>query len=153
MDSGTSSPPEEPMNLTPFLLFDGNCAEAMAFYHACLGGELTVSRVGETPMKDQFPPERHPTVAYARLKSGSIEFSATDWQHLTRRPHPGNTVALYLNGGTYNQLRDIFDKLAAGADPELLDDLRDLPIGTYGHLADRFGVHWFFRGDSSTASG
>ena len=28
------------MNLTPFLRFDGNCAEAMAFYHACLGGEL-----------------------------------------------------------------------------------------------------------------
>ena len=36
------------MNLTPFLLFDGNCAEAMAFYQACLGGELTVTKVGDT---------------------------------------------------------------------------------------------------------
>jgi PhnB protein len=138
------------MNLTPFLLFDGNCAEAMAFYQACLGGELTVTTVGDTPMKDQFPPERHAQVAYASLKSGPIEFSATDWQHQKRRPNPGNTVAIYLNGGTYSQLRDVFDKLSEGADPELLDDLQDLPFGIYGHLADKYGVHWFFHGDSTT---
>jgi uncharacterized glyoxalase superfamily protein PhnB len=34
---------EEPMSLTPFLLFDGNCAEAMVFYQACLGGELALT--------------------------------------------------------------------------------------------------------------
>jgi PhnB protein len=28
---------------TPFLLFDGNCAEVMSFYHSCLGGELTLT--------------------------------------------------------------------------------------------------------------
>jgi PhnB protein len=141
------------MNLMPFLLFDGNCGDAMAFYQACLGGELTITTVGETPMRDQFPPERHATVAYAHLRSGPAEFSATDWQHRTRRPRQGNTVAMYLSGGTYEQLRDIFDKLSAGADPELLDDLKDLPIGSYGHLADQFGVHWFFRGDSAAPAG
>lgn len=141
------------MNLTPFLLFDGNCAEAMAFYQACLGGELTVTTVADTPMTDQVPPEQRAKVAYAQLKSGSIEFSATDWQHQTRRPSPGNTVAMYLSGATSEQLREVFAKLSAGADPELLDDLRDLHFGTYGHLADRYGVHWFFQGDASTASG
>jgi uncharacterized glyoxalase superfamily protein PhnB len=54
---------------------------------------------------------------------------------------------MYINGGDYDQLREIFDKLALGADRELLDDLQDLPFGTYGHLADRYGVHWFFRGE------
>jgi uncharacterized glyoxalase superfamily protein PhnB len=29
----------------------------------------------------------------------------------------------------------------------LLDDLRDVPFGSYGHLADKYGVHWFFRGE------
>ena len=38
------------INLSPFLLFDGNCAEAMAFYQSCLGGELTLTRVCDTPM-------------------------------------------------------------------------------------------------------
>lgn len=136
------------INLTPFLLFENDkCAEAMAFYQSCLGGELTITRVGDSPMKDHVPPELHHKVAHAHLKSGAIEFSATDWQHLTRTPKQGNTVALYINGGTYSQLKEIFDQLAVGADKDLLDDLHDLPFGTYGHLADKYGVHWFFQGE------
>src|ERR1035438_6163395 len=128
------------MKLTSFLLFDGDCADAMAFYQSCLGGELTITTMGDTPMKSQMPLSLHEKVAYAHLKSGIIEFSATDWMHATRRPKQGNTVAMYLNGGKYNELRTVFDRLALGADSELLDDLKDLPFGSYGHLADKFGV-------------
>lgn len=138
------------INLTPFLLFDGNCAEAMAFYQFCLGGELTITKVADTPMKDQMPPEQHHKVAYACLKSGAIEFSATDWLHPRRTPKQGNTVAMYFHG-KYTELRAIFDALGAGADKALLDDLRDMPFGTYGHLADKYGVHWFFRGEKKDA--
>ena len=137
------------MKLMPFLLFDGNCAEAMTFYQGCLGGELAITKVGDTPMKSQMPAAQHHKVAFANLKSGLIEFSATDWMHATRTPKQGNTVALYISGGKYNELRTIFDKLAVGASKELLDDLRDLPFGSYGHLADKYGVHWFFQGDKS----
>ena len=139
------------MNLTPFLLFDGNCAEAMAFYQSCLGGKLNITRVCDTPMKGQMPPEQHHKVAFANLQSGVLEFSATDWLHPTRTPRQGNTVAIYICRGTYKELREIFDKLAVGAEKELLDDLRDMPFGIYGHLADKFGVHWFFRGNRSDA--
>jgi PhnB protein len=134
------------MNLTPFLLFDGNCAEAMAFYQSCLGGDLTITRLGDTPMGTHAPPEQQHKVTYACLKRGSAEFSATDWLHPTRVPKPGNTVALYLRAEDYGELRTVFDKLAVGADQDLLDDLREMPFGIYGHLADRYGVHWFFRG-------
>jgi PhnB protein len=139
------------IKLTPFLLFDGNCAEAMPFYQSCLGGDLTITKVGDTPMKDHMPPEQHHKVAYAQLKSGVMEFSATDWLHPKRTPKQGNTVAMYVNGGKYEELRAVFDRLAAGADTELLDDLRDMPFGSYGHLADKFGVHWFFRGEKKEA--
>jgi PhnB protein len=61
---------EDPMSLTPFLLFDGNCAEAMVFYQACLGGQLALTKVGDTPVKDQLPPEQHSKVTYAHLKAG-----------------------------------------------------------------------------------
>lgn len=138
------------MDLTPFLLFDGNCAEAMDFYQSCLGGEVVITRVGDTPMGSQAPPEERRKVAYARLRRDGLEFSATDWQHPTRVPRPGNTVAIYLQADDYGELRATFDKLAAGADQELLDDLREMPFGTYGHLADRYGVHWFFRGGMTT---
>ncbi|HTQ66296.1 MAG TPA: VOC family protein [Puia sp.] len=134
------------LNLTPFLLFDGNCAEAMTFYQKCLGGELKLTRVEETPMKARMPKEVHHRVANAYLKSDAIEFSATDWLHPTRKFRQGNTVAMYINGGAYNEMKEIFDRLSEGADKDLLDALREMPFGIYGHLADKFGIHWFFKG-------
>lgn len=98
-------------------------------------------------MKHEMPPEQHHKVVHARLKSDAIEFSATDWLHPKRIPKQGNTVAMYIIGGKYNDLRAIFDGLATGADKALLDDLQDMPFGTYGHLADRYGIHWFFQGE------
>ncbi len=139
------------MKLMPFLLFDGNCAEAMAFYQGCLSGDLTITRVCDTPMKGQMPPELHHKVAFANLRNGVVELSATDWLHATRTPRQGNTVALYICAAKYNEMRTIFDKLAEGASKELLDDIRDMPFGSYGHLADKYGVHWFFQGDKSEA--
>lgn len=133
--------------LTPFLLFNGNCAEAMHFYHACLGGDITVTKLGDTPMKHQVPPEVHERVVNAHLKSGAIEFTATDWLHPTRKPIQGNTVCLYISAGSYDELKVIFDKLSVGADPELLDDLKEMPFGIYGHLADKYDIHWFFKGN------
>jgi|SRR5579875_101991 len=139
------------LNLTPFLLFDGNCAEAMAFYQSCLGGELSTVKLGDTPMAAQAPAEQHHKLAYAHLKSGAVEFSATDWLHPARFPNRGNMVAVYLTGESYDELRQVFDKLSAGADPNLLDDLQTMPFGIYGHLTDRYGVSWFFRGEPEPA--
>ncbi len=138
------------LKLTPFLLFDGDCAQAMRFYHDCFGGELRIVKVSEMPYADQLPPEQRTRVAYAHLKSDLVEFSATDWLHPTRTPRQGNTVAAYLNG-TYEGLRRSFDHLSQGADPSLLDALQELSFGIYGHLADRYGAHWFFQGDKSTS--
>lgn len=67
------------LQTTPFLLFNGNCAEAMSFYQGCLGGELTLIKLSDTPMKAQFPEEKHSRIIYAMLKNNQIEFSATDW--------------------------------------------------------------------------
>ena len=134
------------VGLTPFLLFDGVCAEAMRFYQACFGGELRLTRLSETPMKAQFPAEQHGKVTNAFLKSGAVELSATDWLHPTRRPIQGNTTALYVTGEGYDELSPIFEKLRDGADAELLVELREMPFGIYGRLTDRYGVEWFFRG-------
>lgn len=135
------------IHLSPFLLFDGNCAEAMSFYQSCLGGELTITKLGDTPMKAQMPAEKHHKVVNARLKSNAIEMTATDWLHPTRFPHRGNMVALYIHSATYAELKAVFDKLSVGADKNLLDPLCDMPFGTYGHFTDVYGVLWFFQGD------
>jgi PhnB protein len=138
------------LRLTPFLLFDGNCAEAMEFYSACFGGDLLLTRLAETSMKHQFPEGQHHKIVHAYLKSAAIEFSGTDWLHPTRTPKQGNTTALYLNSGQLDELRTIFDKLSDGSDKEFLAELRDMPFGVYGRLTDRYGVEWFFRGEKAS---
>jgi PhnB protein len=136
------------LRCTPFLLFDGNCAEAMTFYHQCLGGELTLTRLGDTPMKDQLPPEKHNRIINAQLKSGDIEISATDWMASPAfEPLQGNTFAIFVIGAGYDELKAVFDKLAVGADKQRLQELHDLPFGLYGQFYDKYGVQWIFKGD------
>jgi PhnB protein len=133
------------LRCTPFLLFDGNCAEAMTFYHECLGGELTLTKLGDSPMKDQLPPEKHNRLINAHLKSGEIEISATDWMASPEfDPVQGNTFAIFVVSDTYDELKTVFDKLKDGDNNERLQELHDLPIGTYGQFYDKYGVQWIF---------
>ena len=135
----------------PFLLFDGNCAEAMTFYHQCIGGELTLTPLGDTPMKMQFPKEKHNRIIYAQLKNNQIDFSATDWMASpTLEPRQGNTFSIYLTGKNYDELKTVFDKLAVGADKDkrTFMELNNLPMGVYGQFTDKYSVSWIFRAES-----
>jgi len=98
-------------------------------------------------MKGRFPAEQHNKVVNSRLTSGAIDISASDWLHPTRTPKQGNTVCLFISEGTYKELKEIFDKLSSGANPDLLDSLTEQPFGTYGALTDQFGVRWMFQGE------
>ncbi len=138
------------LRCTPFLLFDGNCAEAMRFYHECLGGSLVLTKVGDTPMKAQFPPEKHERIINAHLVSGLIDISATDWMASPAfEPLLGNMSALFVVGTEDAELRAIFDKLAVGAEQERFRALRAMPFGTYGQFYDRYGVQWIFKGGAA----
>ena len=138
------------LRCTPFLLFDGNCAEAMTFYHACLGGTLQLTRLGDTPMRAQFPPEKHDRIINAQLTSGVFAMSATDWMASPSfEPKLGNMSAVFVVGTDVGELRTVFDKLANGADKERFQDLHEMPFGLYGQFYDRYGVQWIFRGDSA----
>ena len=136
------------LKTTPFLLFDGNCAEALTFYHECLGGELTLTKLVDTPMKDQLPPEKHERIINAHLKSGEIEISATDWMASPEfDPVHGNTFAVFVTGKSYDELKPIFDKLKDGDNNERLQELHDVPFGAFGQFFDKFGVQWVFRSE------
>jgi PhnB protein len=134
---------------TPFLLFNGNCAEAMRFYQSCLGGELTLTKTGDTPMKHQFPAEKHNLIINAHLKNGDVEFSATDWHSDMVIPKQGNTFSIFLVSTTYEELKSVFDKLSVGSDHDrkTFIPLQDMPFGTYGQFTDKFGVSWIFKGE------
>jgi PhnB protein len=99
-------------------------------------------------MKAQFPPEKHERIINAQLRSGVIEISGADWMASPAfDPKQGNTYAIFVIGGSYSELEVVFDKLKDGAEKERLQELHDMPFGTYGQFYDRFGVQWIFKGD------
>ena len=136
------------LNVTPFLLFDGNCAKAMTFYLKCIGGELTLTKLGDTPMKEMFPPEKYERLINAHLESGNIEISATDWMASpAREPKQGNTMSIFLVADDNEELWKVFEKLSEGASKDSFQDLHYLPFGLYGQFTDKFGVPWIFKGE------
>ena len=64
--------------LTPYLLFDGTCREAMEFYRSCLGGELVITAVKDSPAKDKMPASEYDKALNARLRSSNLDISASD---------------------------------------------------------------------------
>jgi PhnB protein len=140
---------DEIMHLTPYILFDGNCQQAMEFYKSCFGGELTSMKVKDSPAKDYMPAVQQEKTINARLKSGTVEISASDWLRLDETRIRGNTVCLYLSGETFQELKALFEKLSEEA--EVTDPLKEMFFGVYGALNDKFGVRWMFQAAKNSA--
>ena len=130
------------MRLTPYLLFDGNCRDAMEFYRSCVGGELEFTKVKNSVAKGEMPVYQQEKVLNARLKGGALEIQASDWLRPGVTRVLGNTVCMYLSGGSPEAQKRIFDSLSEGGD--VTDPLTKQFFGTYGAFNDRFGVRWMF---------
>jgi len=115
----------------------------MEFYKTCFGGELTTTKVKDSEAKDHMPAVQQEKILNARLTSGNLEISASDWLRPDRTPVRGNTVCLYLSGGTFQELKALFERLSESA--EVTDPLKEQFFGTYGALNDKFGVRWMFQ--------
>jgi PhnB protein len=117
----------------------------MEFYKSCFGGELTATKVRDSPARDLMPAVQQEKIVNARLRSSNLEISASDWLRPDRTPIRGNTVCLYLSGGAIEELKALFERLSEGA--EVTDPLKEQFFGTYGALNDKFGVRWMFQTD------
>lgn len=131
------------IQLTPYLSFEGNCAEAMEFYKSCLGGELTIQKVGDSPMKSEDP-RKNDEVMHSELKAGEIHLMASDLVmegHVTR----GTSVTLTLNGGSKEETQEFFTKLSE--EGRVTHQFEETFFGYYGDLTDKFGINWAFQAD------
>jgi PhnB protein len=66
------------MKIDVYMSFDGNCAEAFAFYHSIIGGELSVMRYKDSPMAKDTPPEQLERVIHAELICGAATIKGGD---------------------------------------------------------------------------
>lgn len=126
--------------LNPYLNFDGNTREAMAFYQSVFGGELTMQTVGETPMP--CPAGMENQIMHSMLIGGGVVIMGSDMQG-PEGHRPGNTVTLSLNCSSEEEIRTLFAKLSDGG--TVVEPLKVMFWGgLFGALGDRFGVRWMF---------
>jgi PhnB protein len=64
--------------INAYIHFNGQCRQAMEFYKECIGGELNIQTVGESPMAGQSPEVVHSQVMHAALTKGALLLMGTD---------------------------------------------------------------------------
>lgn len=128
------------IQINPYLTFNGNCREAMAFYQACLGGDLTFQTVAETPIADQCPSGMQQHIMHSQLVKDEAVLMATDMTQADG-VKPGNDMAISVNFDSENEIRNCYSKLSA--DGTIIDPLKKaFGNSLFGVVQDKYGKVW-----------
>ncbi len=141
------------MQFIPYLNFDGNCAEAMAFYAKLFDGQIAHQMTfGEMPPGENMPPipdSAKGRILHAHLQIGAQALMASDAMPST----PGSTEAC---AGGYVKPQGLWVSIAVDSAAEgqrLFDALAPggkvaMPYAAtfwspgFGMVTDRFGTPW-----------
>lgn len=124
-----------------YLNFNGHTKEAMSFYQQCLGGELVMQKIAESPMAAQMPSEMGPKILHSSLTHNGIVLMASDC--MGDKIVNGNNVALCMNCSSEEEINLVFKNLSEGG--KVIEPLQQSFWGaTFGVLIDKFGVNWMF---------
>ncbi|MHC1718642.1 MAG: VOC family protein [Acidaminococcaceae bacterium] len=125
-----------------YMKFQGNCREAMAFYQSCLGGQMHIMTIGESPMKDKMPASLHDNIMHAVLTSGNVMLMGSDLIGEEVYTH-GTALAICLVCKSKEEIATLFAKLSEGG--QVTMPLSEMFFGTYGDLVDKYGFKWMFQ--------
>ena len=127
--------------INAYLNFNGRCREAMKFYQECLGGELTLQRVSESPMAAQLSSRAGANILHSVLIRDGLVLMGSDM--MGDGLQIGNEIKLCLQCSSNEELYTIFDRLAVGG--QIRMPLHQSVWGaTCGELTDKFGIQWMF---------
>ena len=126
--------------ISAYIRRDGDCREMMEFYQGCLGGQLSVTPIKDTPVAKDFPEPQRKRVMHATLTLDGFAIMGSDLPDPSGH-QPGNDWALLLDCTGETQLKTLFDRLSKGG------TIHSPPGpsfwgGTFALLTDRFDVDW-----------
>lgn len=126
-----------------YLSFDGNAAEALAYYQQLFGAPAPyVMRQAGTRDAESVAEAETGPIIYANLKTPVGDLMMSDYQGPHRTP-PGAAYWLAVTHGDEAQIREFFGKLAR--DGEVLEPLEKIFFSPlYGEVRDKFGYCWIF---------
>lgn len=129
------------MQVTPYLNFNGNCAEAFRFYEQVLGGKIESMKThGDSPMADQVPPGWGDRVLHARFILDDQILMASDSPPEYYEKPQGLYISLNIDKPADAQR--IFNALAEGGEVKMPFEKTFWAAGGFGMVVDRFGTPW-----------
>lgn len=134
--------------INPYLNFNDNCRKVMNFYKDCLGGDLTLTTVGESPMAAQMPPNMQNSILHSSLQIGDYMIMGSDMRR--KQLTDGDTVSLCINCASEDEMNRFYKNLSAGGN--INEPISEMPGGAkIGTLTDKFGKHWMFYFDKNNS--
>ena len=130
--------------IVPYLNFNGNAAEALAFYSKALNGAIEFQQTfGESPM--EVPAEAKNYIMHGSFRAGELTFMVSDCMP-GQEVAGGTNLSLSLHFTELDSINNTFDALSEGA--EITMPLQDTFWGArFGMLKDKFDINWMFNYD------
>ena len=126
--------------INAYLTFNGNCREAMNFYKDCLGGELHLQTIGESPLAAKMPAQMKECILHATLIKDGLVLMGSDMV-ADKGLSKGNNISMAINCSSKEQIESFYDKLSAGGNKD--HALEQTFWGaTFGDITDQYGNHW-----------
>jgi PhnB protein len=135
------------MELTPYIMFNGECEKALKFYEKALGGEIkSLMHFEGTPGEEMATDKNQ--VMHAIFEASGLSFMASDSGQTGGQKPTGGNVHLSLNFNDTGEQEKVFNNLADGGNVTM--PLQDTFWGArFGMLTDQFGVNWMFNCDKA----
>jgi PhnB protein len=126
--------------INAYLVFDGNCREAMTFYQKCLGADLQMMPFSDMP--GGSPEGAKDRIMHARLTKGAAVLMASD--NMPSMPfQQGNNFSIALQCESPQEVDRCF--AALGEKGKITMPLQEtFWAARFGMLTDQFGINWMF---------
>lgn len=130
------------LKVEPYLYFNGNCEEALAFYGQAIGAKVLFSmRFNESPEPQEamgIPPGFDNKIMHATIQIGSTQLMASDGCEPDAKPAG---FSLALNTPSEEEARKAFEALSQGGQVTM-PLMKTFWSPCFGMLTDRFGMSW-----------
>ena len=124
-----------------YLMFEGNCRDAMQFYSKCLEAKLDLMTFAEARAFD-YPAAAKDRVIHAKLTRGTVFLMASDT--MPGMPcQQGTNFSVSIDCESAEEIERLFSAL--GEKGTVTMPLSDAFWGArFGMLTDQFGINWMF---------
>jgi PhnB protein len=139
------------MQVNPYLMFNGNCAEALKFYEQALGAKIEFSMPFEgSPACDTVPAEWGQKILHATFSIGDTKVMASDGPPGRYQAPQGIWVSLSLQDAAKGE--EVFNTLSENGQVQMPYQPTFWAAG-FGMCVDRFGIPWMVNVEQAGAHG